>query len=188
MPWSAPAARSAGTVHLAGRLREIVASEKAVARGGHSKRPYVLVAQQSLVDSTRAPAGRHTLWAYCHVPNGSTTDMTEAIEHQIERFAPGFGELVLARATRGPAELEAENPNYVGGDINGGARQPVAGAGAPGAAARTPTRRPTAGCCCAPPRRPPAAACTACAASTPRGRRCAGRYASGTTAKEHNGE
>jgi phytoene dehydrogenase-like protein len=81
----------------------------------------VLVAQQSLIDSTRAPAGQHTLWAYCHVPNGSTLDMTDAIERQIERFAPGFGELVLARSTRGPAQLEQENPNYVGGDINGGA-------------------------------------------------------------------
>jgi phytoene dehydrogenase-like protein len=92
-------ARSAGTVHLAGRLRETVASERAVARGNHSKKPFVLVAQQSLLDSTRAPAGQHTLWAYCHVPNGSTLDMTEAIERQIERFAPGFGELVLARST-----------------------------------------------------------------------------------------
>ena len=80
----------------------------------------MLVAQQSLVDPTRAPAGHHTLWAYCHVPNGSTVDMTAAIERQIERFAPGFSELVLARAARGPAELEADNPNYIGGDINGG--------------------------------------------------------------------
>ncbi len=81
----------------------------------------MLVAQQSLVDPTRAPSGRHTLWAYCHVPNGSPVDMTAAIEGQIERFAPGFGDVVLARAVRGPALLEAENPNYVGGDINGGA-------------------------------------------------------------------
>jgi phytoene dehydrogenase-like protein len=81
----------------------------------------VLVAQQSIVDSTRAPAGRHTLWAYCHVPGGSTVDMTDAIESQIERFAPGFRDCVLARAARGPAQLEAENPNYVGGDINAGA-------------------------------------------------------------------
>ena len=80
----------------------------------------MLVAQPSLVDPTRAPEGSHTLWAYCHVPNGSTLDMGAAIERQIERFAPGFAELVLARATRGPAQLEAENPNYVGGDINGG--------------------------------------------------------------------
>jgi phytoene dehydrogenase-like protein len=120
VPWTAPAVRAAGTVHIAGRLREIVASERAVARGPTGPRPYVLAAQQSLVDPTRAPAGSHTLWAYCHVPNGSSVDMTQAIERQIERFAPGFGELVLARATRGPAELQAENPNYVGGDINGG--------------------------------------------------------------------
>jgi phytoene dehydrogenase-like protein len=91
-----------------------------VARGGHPERPYVIVAQPSLADATRAPQGRHTLWAYCHVPNGSPVDMAEAIERQIERFAPGFRERVLARATRGPAQLEAENPNYVGGDINGG--------------------------------------------------------------------
>jgi len=120
VPWTAAGARRAGTVHLVGGLPEIVASERAVARGEHAERPYVLASQQSLVDPTRAPAGSHTLWAYCHVPNGSTVDMTEAIERQIERFAPGFGALVLARATRGPAAMEAENPNYVGGDINGG--------------------------------------------------------------------
>jgi phytoene dehydrogenase-like protein len=120
VPWSAPAARSAGTVHLGGTLSEIAASERAVAKGDHSEAPYVLVAQQSLLDPSRAPAGRHTLWAYCHVPNGSTVDMTGAIEAQLERFAPGFGELVLARATRGPAQLEADNANYVGGDIGGG--------------------------------------------------------------------
>ena len=120
VPWSAAAARVAGTVHLGGTLEEIVASERAVGRGEHSRHPYVLVAQQSLIDPTRAPPGAHTLWAYCHVPNGSDVDMTEAIERQIERFAPGFGRLVLARATRGPAALETENPNYVGGDIGGG--------------------------------------------------------------------
>jgi phytoene dehydrogenase-like protein len=120
VPWSAPACRAAGTVHLGGTLEEIAAGERTVARGGHPERPYVLVAQPSLADATRAPQGRHTLWAYCHVPNGSRVDMAEAIERQIERFAPGFRERVLARATRGPAQLEAENPNYVGGDINGG--------------------------------------------------------------------
>ena len=120
VPWTAPAVRDAGTVHLAGPLEEIVASEREVAAGSAPARPYVLVAQQSLVDPSRAPAPSHTLWAYCHVPNGSKVDMTGAIERQIERFAPGFAELVLARATRGPAALEAENPNYVGGDINGG--------------------------------------------------------------------
>jgi phytoene dehydrogenase-like protein len=121
VPWAAESAREAGTVHLGGTLEEVAASERAVGRSDANERPYVLVAQQSLADHSRAPAGQHTLWAYCHVPNGSTEDMTDAIENQIERFAPGFRELVLARATRSPAQLEAENPNYVGGDIGGGA-------------------------------------------------------------------
>jgi phytoene dehydrogenase-like protein len=121
VPWTAEAARRAGTVHLGGTLAEIAVSEAAVARGAHPDRPFVLVAQQSLVDPARAPEGGHTLWAYCHVPNGSTVDMTAAIERQIERFAPGFADVVLARSARGPAQVEAENPNYVGGDINGGA-------------------------------------------------------------------
>ncbi|MGO9750229.1 MAG: phytoene desaturase family protein [Solirubrobacteraceae bacterium] len=120
VPWRAPECRSAGTVHLGGTLEQIAASERAIASGVHPARPYVLVAQQSLLDRTRAPAGLHTLWAYSHVPNGSPVDMTGAIEAQIERFAPGFRDLVLARVTRGPAQLEAENPNYVGGDINCG--------------------------------------------------------------------
>jgi phytoene dehydrogenase-like protein len=120
VPWSAEECRRAGTVHLGGTFEEIAAGELAVARGSHPARPFVLIAQQSLIDPTRAPPGRHTLWAYCHVPGGSDIDMTSAIEAQIERFAPGFRELVLARATRGPAELEAETPNYIGGDINGG--------------------------------------------------------------------
>jgi phytoene dehydrogenase-like protein len=120
VPWSAEPCRSAGTVHLGGTFEEIALSERTVSQGGHPDRPYVLVAQQSLVDPARAPEGCHTLWAYCHVPNGSTVDMTAAIERQIERFAPGFSELVLARAARGPAALEADNPNYIGGDINGG--------------------------------------------------------------------
>jgi phytoene dehydrogenase-like protein len=120
VPWTAQECRSAGTVHLGGTFEEIAASELAVSRGAPSDQPYVLVAQQSLVDPFRAPAGHHTLWAYCHVPNGSTADMTAAIEAQIERFAPGWSELVLARSARGPADLEADNPNYIGGDINGG--------------------------------------------------------------------
>lgn len=120
VPWRAPECTPAGTVHLGGTLEEIAAAEMAVSRGSHPQRPYVLVAQQSVVDATRAPTGKHTLWAYCHVPNGSDVDMTSAIEGQIERFAPGFSDLVLARAARGPAQLEAENPNYVGGDINCG--------------------------------------------------------------------
>jgi phytoene dehydrogenase-like protein len=121
VPWTAEPVRRAGTVHLGGTLPELAASEAAVAAGRHPERPFVLVAQQSLVDPGRAPAGRHTLWAYCHVPNGSRVDMTAAIERQLERFAPGFRDVVLERAVRGPADLEAENPNYIGGDINGGA-------------------------------------------------------------------
>jgi phytoene dehydrogenase-like protein len=121
VPWDAPECRLAGTVHVGGALAEIAASEAEVAAGGHPERPYVLVAQQSLFDRTRAPEGSHTLWAYCHVPNGSPVDMTGAIERQIERFAPGFRDLVLARHAIGPAQMEASNPNCVGGDINGGA-------------------------------------------------------------------
>jgi phytoene dehydrogenase-like protein len=121
VPWTAPECRRAGTVHLGGTLAEIAASEAAVAAGRHPERPYVLVAQQSLFDATRAPAGAHTLWAYCHVPNGSTVDMSQAIEDQVERHAPGFRSLVRARHATGPAALEAANANYVGGDINGGA-------------------------------------------------------------------
>lgn len=120
VPWSAPECLRAGTVHLGGSIEEIAASERSIARGGHPDRPYVLVAQQSLFDSTRAPEGSHTLWAYCHVPNGSPVDMTDRIEGQIERFAPGFREQVLARQVTSAQELEAYNPNYVGGDINGG--------------------------------------------------------------------
>ena len=101
-------------------MAEIAAAERTVAAGRHPDRPYVLLAQQTLVDPSRAPAGRHTAWAYCHVPSGSALDMTEAIERQIERFAPGFRDLVLARSTRRPAQIEGENPNYVGGDITGG--------------------------------------------------------------------
>lgn len=120
VPWRAPECRLAGTVHLGGTLGEIASAERLVWQGEHPERPYVLVAQQSLFDPTRAPAGKQTLWAYCHVPNGSTVDMSGRIEAQIERFAPGFRDLVLARCVRGPALMEAYNPNYVGGDINGG--------------------------------------------------------------------
>ncbi|OAI44568.1 FAD-dependent oxidoreductase [bacterium SCGC AG-212-C10] len=120
VPWTADACRSAGTIHLGGSLQEVAASERAVAAGRHPARPLVLVAQQSLFDGTRAPDGQHTLWAYCHVPNRSTMDMSERIEAQIERFAPGFKDLVLARHVMGPAVLSAYNENYVGGDIAGG--------------------------------------------------------------------
>ncbi|MGH3148499.1 MAG: phytoene desaturase family protein, partial [Rubrobacter sp.] len=120
IPWKAPECLRAGTVHLGGTLDEISAGEAAVARGEHPERPFVLVAQQSLFDPTRAPEGKHTVWAYCHVPNGSTFDMTERIEAQIERFAPGFGDLILDKRVAGTVDLERWNPNLVGGDINGG--------------------------------------------------------------------
>jgi phytoene dehydrogenase-like protein len=120
VPWTAEACRRAGTVHVCGPFDEVVQSEAAVAHGDHADRPFTLVAQQSIFDSTRAPAGQHTLWAYCHVPNGSTVDMTERIEAQIERFAPGFRDVVLARNVLTPAQFEARNPNKVGGDIGGG--------------------------------------------------------------------
>jgi phytoene dehydrogenase-like protein len=120
VPWAAAECRRAGTVHVGGTASELAASEAQVGAGVPPSRPYVLVAQQSLVDPTRAPAGAHTLWAYCHVPNGSGADMTDAIERQIERFAPGFRDVVADRHSMGPAQVEAKNPNYVGGDINGG--------------------------------------------------------------------
>ena len=122
VPWTAAACARAGTVHVGGTLAEIAAAEAAVARGDHPERPFVLVAQQSLFDPTRAPRGKHTLWAYCHVPNASTVDMTERILGQVERFAPGLRGRVLAVHARGPAALEAENPNLVGGDVGGGAQ------------------------------------------------------------------
>ncbi len=110
----------AGTVHVGGTLDQIAESEAAVARGEPPARPFVLVGQQSLFDPSRAPAGKHTVWVYCHVPNGSTFDMTERIEAQLERFAPGFRDRVLARNVMGPAEVELHNENYIGGDIGGG--------------------------------------------------------------------
>jgi phytoene dehydrogenase-like protein len=120
IPWQAVACRRAATVHLGATLAEIAASERAACAGEHAEVPYVLVAQQSLYDPTRAPTGKHTAWAYCHVPHGSTMDMTTRIEQQIERFAPGFRERILARHVLTPAALEQYNPNYIGGDINGG--------------------------------------------------------------------
>jgi phytoene dehydrogenase-like protein len=120
IPWRAEECLRAGTVHLGGTLEEITESEAAVWQGEHPERPYVILAQQSLFDATRAPEGKHTAWAYCHVPNGSTEDMTERVEAQIERFAPGFRDRVLARSTMDTSQMEAYNPNYVGGDINAG--------------------------------------------------------------------
>jgi phytoene dehydrogenase-like protein len=123
IPWADPDSGSAGTVHLGGTLDEIVASERTPERGETSERPFVLLAQPTSFDPSRAPKGQHIAWAYCHVPNGSTSDRTEAIERQIERFAPGFGELVLARNVMGPADLEGRNANLVGGDIAGGSNE-----------------------------------------------------------------
>jgi phytoene dehydrogenase-like protein len=120
IPWQAPGVERAGTVHIGGTLEEVAATERAVWRGEIPERPFVLLAQPSLFDPSRAPAGKHTAWAYCHVPHGSTADMTARIEAQIERFAPGFGELVLARSTHNAQEMQVYNPNYIGGDINGG--------------------------------------------------------------------
>ncbi len=121
IPWRATECLRAGTVHLGGSFDEIAASERAVFRGAHAERPFVLVGQQSLFDDTRAPKGKHTVWAYCHVPNGSTVDMTERIEAQLERFAPGFRERVLARHVSTPANIERGNANDAGGDIANGA-------------------------------------------------------------------
>ena len=120
VPWADPGCARAGSVHVGGTLAEVAAAERDVARGRHPPRPFLLTAQPSLADPTRAPAGRHTFWAYCHVPNGSTVDMTAAIEAQLERFAPGFRDRVLARHAMGPADLEAHNANNVGGDMAGG--------------------------------------------------------------------
>ncbi len=122
IPWKAAECARAGTVHVGGSLDEIAASERTITGTLPSQRPFVLVAQPSLFDPSRAPAGQHTAWAYCHVPHACTADMTEAIERQIERFAPGFRSCVLARHAVTPAEMERHNANLVGGDITGGAQ------------------------------------------------------------------
>jgi phytoene dehydrogenase-like protein len=155
VPWAAPACARAATVHLAGTLEEVVASEAAHARGEVHERPFVLFVQPTLFDATRAPAGRHTAWAYCHVPNGCRLDLTERIERQVERFAPGFRDRILARSAITPAQLEERNANLIGGDINGGMmdlRQIV----------RRPVLSPT-------PYRTPVRGVYLCSASTPPG-------------------
>ncbi len=121
IPWAAPECRRAGTVHLGGTLAEIAHAEAQVARGEIPQRPFVLLSQPTLFDPTRAPAGKHVAWAYCHIPFGCSADMTAAIESQIERFAPGFRERILARHASSPTALAAENANLSGGDISGGA-------------------------------------------------------------------
>lgn len=120
VPFKAAECRTAGTVHLGNTFSEIAMAEKETWSGKHAERPFVLMAQQSLFDPSRAPEGKHTAWAYCHVPSGSATDMTEVIERQVERFAPGFRERILARHVMNSAHLEEYNPNYIGGDITGG--------------------------------------------------------------------
>jgi phytoene dehydrogenase-like protein len=121
IPWRAEECARAGTVHLGGTLADIAESERAPWNGRPAERPFVLLAQHSLFDPTRAPKGKHTAWAYCHVPNGCSFDMTERIEAQIERFAPGFRDLVIGRSVLAPSDLERHDRNFVGGDINGGA-------------------------------------------------------------------
>ncbi|HUS08229.1 MAG TPA: NAD(P)/FAD-dependent oxidoreductase [Bryobacteraceae bacterium] len=121
IPWTYPECRRTATLHLGGSIEEIQQGEAQAWNGAHSEKPFVLLAQPSLFDSTRAPAGRHTAWAYCHVPNGSIQDMTQIIEAQVERFAPGFRDVILARSTRNTVQLEHANANLIGGDISGGA-------------------------------------------------------------------
>ncbi|MEX1240733.1 MAG: NAD(P)/FAD-dependent oxidoreductase [Cyclobacteriaceae bacterium] len=120
VPFVAESCGRAGTVHLGNSFDEIAAGEKAIWEGKHPEKPFVLFAQQSLFDTSRAPSGKHTAWAYCHVPRGSTVDVTGRIEKQVERFAPGFRDLILARHSFNTNEMEEYNPNYIGGDINGG--------------------------------------------------------------------
>jgi phytoene dehydrogenase-like protein len=120
VPWRSEACRRAGTVHVGGTLDEIADAERRTWAGEHPERPFVMFAQPTVFDPSRAPPGKHIAWGYCHVPHGSTEDMTERIERQIERFAPAFRDLVLARHTMNTAAMEAYNANYIGGDINGG--------------------------------------------------------------------
>ena len=121
VPFIAESCRQAGTIHIGNTFEEIAFSEKLVAQGRHPEKPFVLFAQQSLFDASRAPKGKQVGWGYCHVPNGSTKDMTEQIENQVERYAPGFRDLILARHITNTEDLENYNPNYIGGDVNGGA-------------------------------------------------------------------
>jgi len=120
VPWKASECGRAGTIHIGGTIEEMSAAEAAAAAGTHAERPFILFAQQTLFDATRAPSGKHTAWGYCHVPNGSTVDMTERIEAQVERFAPGFRDCIIGRHTMNTADFAAHNPNLVGGDIGGG--------------------------------------------------------------------
>jgi phytoene dehydrogenase-like protein len=176
VPWSAEECRRAGTVHVGGTFAEVAASEAAAVARQHAERPFCLIVQPCVADPTRAPAGRHTLWGYCHVPPGSTQDMTTAIEDQIERFAPGFRDLVLARNARTAADEERLNPNYVGGDIATGA-----------ATLRQTLFRPTVSWN---PYRTPLDGVYLCSASTPPGggvHGVCGMYAARTALHDHFG-
>jgi phytoene dehydrogenase-like protein len=155
VPWTSPACARSATVHLGGTLEEIAASEAAHERGEVHPRPFVLFVQPTLFDATRAPAGRHTAWAYCHVPNGCALDLTQRIEQQVERFAPGFRERILARSTISPAQFEQRNANLIGGDINGGMMDLLQ-------VVRRPVLRPV-------PYRTPLRGVYLCSASTPPG-------------------
>ncbi len=121
VPFTNANCRSAATVHLGGTIEEICKSEAVISKDRHAEKPFVLFVQPGVVDASRAPEGKHTAWAYCHVPNGATVDMTDIIEKQVERFAPGFRDCILARHVMDTHDMEAYNPNYIGGDINGGA-------------------------------------------------------------------
>jgi phytoene dehydrogenase-like protein len=121
VPWTAEACLRAGTLHIAGTFDEVAAAEAEVASGRHPERPFVLAVQACGVDPSRAPGGHHTLWTYCHVPAGSTRDASEAIARQIDRFAPSWRDLILAKSVRSAVDVEAHNHNYVGGDIAAGA-------------------------------------------------------------------
>ncbi len=171
VPWIADPCRRAGTVHVGGTFEEVAAAEAETGRGGHPDRPFVLVTQPSLFDPTRAPQGAHTLWAYCHVPNGSTVDMTARIEAQIERFAPGFRDVVIERAITTPTSFGLHNRNEIGGDIGGGALDGLQLFARPRLALDPYRIAPGAYLCSA--SAPPAPVCTGCAAPAPRPAPCA---------------
>ena len=171
VPWKSEACRRAGTIHLGGGIDEIAAAERDVSEGKVPERPFVLVAQQSLFDETRAPHGQHTLWVYCHVPFDCKLDVSDQIESQIERFAPGFRDCILACHKMGPADLERSNPNLIGGDINGGAANLTQLIARPSLALRLTARRCRA-FICAPHQPHPEAEFAACAAITQRARPC----------------
>lgn len=122
VPWKDAECRQAGTLHLGGTMKEIIISEQQVWQGKHPQKPYVIVSQPSIFDDTRAPKGKHTLWAYCHVPNGSKQNMEQEIIDQIERYAPGFKDIIIAKSSLTATDFQSYNPNYIGGDINGGAQ------------------------------------------------------------------